>query len=253
MTPRRVLVLSGTSEARSLAATLADDPTLRVMSSLAGRVARPQLPAGRSRVGGFGGPEGLAQWLVTEHVDVLVDATHPFAATISAAAAVASRRTGVPLLALRRPEWAPVAGDRWHEVDSLAASAVALPGIGSRVFLTTGRQGLAEFAHLHELWFLVRTIDPPGPPTPRRMELLLARGPYTEESELALLLRHRVDVLVTKNSGGAATAAKLRAARSLGLPVVMVRRPPAPVGVATVDTVEAALRWLSGIGCAQPG
>ncbi len=253
MTRRRVLVLGGTAQARVLAAALAEDRTLTVTSSLAGRVSRPQLPPGRSRVGGFGGVEGLAQWLVTERVDLLVDATHPFAATISAAAAVAAHRTGVPLLTLRRPEWTPVAGDRWLDVDSLAAAAVVLPTLGSRVFLTTGRQGLAEFAHLHELWFLVRTIDPPGPPLPSSMHLLLDRGPYTEDSELALMRRHHVDVLVTKNSGGAATVAKLGAARCLGLPVVLVRRPPAPVGVSTVDTVEAVVRWLAGPDVAQPG
>ena len=241
MSPLRVLVLGGTSEARALAAALERDPAVDVTSSLAGRVASPALPAGRTRVGGFGGAQGLARWLQQEGVDQVVDATHPFAARISASAAAAARSTGVPLLVLRRPEWEPASGDRWHHVDSLAGAAQALPRLGARVFLTTGRQGLDAFAGLRDLWFLVRTIDPPAPPVPPAMQLVLDRGPYAEESERALMRRHRVDVLVTKNSGGGATAPKLDAARSLGLPVVMVRRPPTPVGVTVLDSVEAVL------------
>jgi precorrin-6A/cobalt-precorrin-6A reductase len=248
-----VLVLGGTSEARALAAALERDPAVDVTSSLAGRVARPALPEGRTRVGGFGGAPGLARWLVQEGVSLLVDATHPFAARISDSAATASRSTGVPLLVLRRPEWSPGAGDRWHHVDSLAAAAQALPSLGSRVFLTTGRQGLDAFAGLHDLWFLVRTIDPPAPPLPPAMQLLLDRGPYAEESERTLMRRHRVDVLVTKNSGGSATAPKLDAARSLRLPVVMVRRPPTPEGAPVLDSVEAVLDRVTRRTGAQPG
>jgi precorrin-6A/cobalt-precorrin-6A reductase len=253
MSPMRVLVLGGTSEARALAAALERDPAVDVTSSLAGRVARPALPEGRTRVGGFGGAPGLARWLVQEGVSLLVDATHPFAARISDSAATASRSTGVPLLVLRRPEWSPGAGDRWHHVDSLAAAAQALPSLGSRVFLTTGRQGLDAFAGLHDLWFLVRTIDPPAPPLPPAMQLLLDRGPYAEESERTLMRRHRVDVLVTKNSGGSATAPKLDAARSLGLPVVMVRRPPTPEGAPVLDSVEAVLDRVARRTGRQPG
>jgi precorrin-6A/cobalt-precorrin-6A reductase len=249
----RVLVLGGTSEARALAAALERDPAVDVTSSLAGRVARPALPEGRTRVGGFGGAPGLARWLVQEGVSLLVDATHPFAARISDSAATASRSTGVPLLVLRRPEWSPGAGDRWHHVDSLAAAAQALPSLGSRVFLTTGRQGLDAFAGLHDLWFLVRTIDPPAPPLPPAMQLLLDRGPYAEESERTLMRRHRVDVLVTKNSGGSATAPKLDAARSLRLPVVMVRRPPTPEGAPVLDSVEAVLDRVARRTGRQPG
>jgi precorrin-6A/cobalt-precorrin-6A reductase len=253
MSPMRVLVLGGTSEARALAAALERDPAVDVTSSLAGRVARPALPEGRTRVGGFGGAPGLARWLVQEGVSLLVDATHPFAARISDSAATASRSTGVPLLVLRRPEWSPGAGDRWHHVDSLAAAAQALPSLGSRVFLTTGRQGLDAFAGLHDLWFLVRTIDPPAPPLPPAMQLLLDRGPYAEESERTLMRRHRVDVLVTKNSGGSATAPKLDAARSLRLPVVMVRRPPTPEGAPVLDSVEAVLDRVARRTGRQPG
>ena len=253
MSPLRVLVLGGTSEARALAAALERDPAVDVTSSLAGRVARPALPEGRTRVGGFGGAPGLARWLVQEGVSLLVDATHPFAARISDSAAAASRSTGVPLLVLRRPQWSPGAGDRWHHVDSLAAAAQALPSLGSRVFLTTGRQGLDAFAGLHDLWFLVRTVDPPAPPLPPAMKLLLDRGPYAEESERTLMRRHRVDVLVTKNSGGSATAPKLDAARSLGLPVVMVRRPPTPEGATVLDSVEAVLDRVARRIGRQPG
>jgi precorrin-6A/cobalt-precorrin-6A reductase len=253
MSPMRVLVLGGTSEARALAAALERDPAVDVTSSLAGRVARPALPEGRTRVGGFGGAPGLARWLVQEGVSLLVDATHPFAARISDSAAAASRSTDVPLIVLRRPGWSPGAGDRWHHVDSLAAAAQALPSLGSRVFLTTGRQGLDASAGLHDLWFLVRTIDPPAPPLPPAMQLLLDRGPYAEESERTLMRRHRVDVLVTKNSGGSATAPKLDAARSLRLPVVMVRRPPTPEGAPVLDSVEAVLDRVARRTGRQPG
>jgi precorrin-6A/cobalt-precorrin-6A reductase len=249
----RVLVLGGTSEARALAAALERDPAVDVISSLAGRVARPALPEGRTRIGGFGGAQGLTRWLQQEGVDRIVDATHPFAARISTSAAAAARSTGVPLLVLRRPEWEPAPGDRWHHVDSLAGAAEALPRLGTRVFLTTGRQGLDAFAGLHDLWFLVRTIDPPAPPVPRAMRLVLDRGPYAEESERVLMRRHRVEVLVTKNSGGTATAPKLGAARSLGLPVVMVRRPPTPEGVPVLDSVEAVLDRVARCTGRQPG
>ena len=248
-----MLVLGGTSEARALAAALGRDPAVDLTSSLAGRVTSPALPEGRTRVGGFGGAPGLARWLQQQGVDQLVDATHPFAERISASAAAAARATGVPLLVLRRPEWEPAPGDQWHHVDSLAGAAEALPRLGARVFLTTGRQGLDAFAGLHDLWFLVRTIDPPAPPVPPAMQLLLDRGPYAAESERALMRAHRVDVLVTKNSGGGATAPKLDAARSLGLPVVMVRRPPTPEGVAVLDSVEAVLDRVARRTGRQPG
>jgi precorrin-6A/cobalt-precorrin-6A reductase len=253
MTRTRVLTLGGTSEARLLAAALERDSSVTVISSLAGRVAEPRLPPGRTRVGGFGGVDGLAGWLVDEQIDLLIDATHPFAATMSIAADSAARRVGVPLLRLSRPEWRAGPADRWHQVDSVREAAQLLPDLGSRVFLTTGRQGLAEFAHLDELWFLVRTIDPPAPPVPRAKELLLGRGPFSEHSERDLMLRYEIEVVVTKNSGGDATAAKLAAARSLGLPVVMVSRPRAPGGVTTVESVDAALEWVAGYQSGRPG
>ena len=243
--PRRVLILGGTTEARLLAAALAADPGLRVTSSLAGRVAEPRLPVGEVRIGGFGGPAGLADWLRAERVDALVDATHPFAEVMSRSAALAAAATGVPLLALRRPGWAPVDGDRWHPVGSLAEAAAALPALGRRVFLTTGRLGLAAFAHLDGLHFLARSVDAPGAPLPAHCEVLLDRGPFTLDDERAVLREHRIDVLVTKDSGGAATAPKLTAARELGLPVVIVRRPAPPAGIRVAEDVAEAARWVA--------
>ncbi|MFE2383728.1 cobalt-precorrin-6A reductase [Streptomyces misionensis] len=246
--PRHVLVLGGTAEARRLAAALVAHPAgIRVTTSLAGRTTRPDAVAGQTRTGGFGGADGLADWLRAHQVDALVDATHPFAETITAHAARAAVATGVPAVVLRRPGWRPVPGDRWYDVPSLAGAAEALPGLGDRVFLTTGRLGLAAFAHLADHHFLVRSVEPPDPPLPPDTEVLLARGPFTLAGERALLRAHRVDVLVTKDSGGEATAAKLAAARELGLPVVVVRRPPLPPGATAVADVPAVLQRL-GLG-----
>ncbi|MEU7021276.1 cobalt-precorrin-6A reductase [Streptomyces sp. NPDC046203] len=286
-----VLVLGGTTEARVLAGLLHEPgapdegephpavPGVRVTSSLAGRVAAPRLPAGEVRIGGFGGPAGLAAWIREHSVDAVIDATHPFAERISFNAAEAAATAHVPLLALRRPGWVPRAGDVWHEVDSLAGAArllgdlgasggpggsgssggpgghgrtdtPAAPGspslhapLGERVFLTTGRMGLAAFADCPQ-WFLVRSVDAPEGAMPARTEVLLDRGPFTLEGERELLARHRVDVLVTKDSGGAATAPKLTAAREAGIPVVVVRRPPVPPDTATAASPEEAAVWV---------
>lgn len=241
-----VLILGGTTEARRLAENLTTGtrPDLRVTSSLAGRVGAPRMPPGEVRVGGFGGAEGLARWLGEHAVDAVVDATHPFAGTMSSNAAWAAAATGVPLLALRRPGWVAVEGDDWHEAGSLEEAAGLLPSLGRRVFLTTGRMGLPAFASLEDLWFLVRSVDAPQAPPPPRTEVLLDRGPFTLQGERDLLRRHAIDVLVTKDSGGEATAPKLTAAREAGLPVVVIRRPPVPSGVPVVATPEAAAAWL---------
>lgn len=243
---RCVAILGGTREARELAAELAGRRATRVISTLAGRVQRPRLPAGEVRVGGFGGPQGLADWLAAEGVTAVVDATHPFAERISASAAKAARYTGIPLILLRRPGWTPGPGDDWHWADSLTEAATMLPGLGARVFLTTGRQGLAAFAR-SDRWFLIRCVDPPGLPLPARKELILARGPYTVDGERNLMTTHDIDLLVTKDSGGDQTAAKLTVARKLGVPVVVVRR-PAPPDVPVVATVDEALSWLGSAG-----
>lgn len=236
---RRVLILGGTAEARALAAELVERGA-DVVSSLAGRVSNPRLPVGKVREGGFGGPEGLAAWLTAERIDALVDATHPFAARMTASAAEAAASTGVPLLVLRRPGWLEGPGDVWQRVGSLQEAAEHL---GERVFLTTGRRSLPVFTSRQGHWFLARSVDPPEPPVPANVHVLLARGPYTVEGERALIREHRLDTLVTKDSGGRLTTAKLVAARELGAKVVMVNRPPLPDGVLPVDTVEAAARW----------
>ncbi|MFE5093355.1 cobalt-precorrin-6A reductase [Streptomyces sp. NPDC056638] len=248
--PGHILILGGTTEARQLAAELTGpggDATVRITTSLAGRVTRPRMPAGGVRIGGFGGAPGLADWLRTHSVDTVVDATHPFAGGISANAAAAAHATGTALFALRRPGWTAGPGDRWHPADDLAHAAAQLSALGRRIFLTTGRLGLAAFATApgaDTLHFLVRSVEPPEPPLPRDTDVLLDRGPYTVEGETVLLRDRAIDVLVTKDSGGPATAAKLTAARNLDLPVVVVRRPPPPEGVPVVHDVASALQLL---------
>jgi precorrin-6A/cobalt-precorrin-6A reductase len=241
---RRVLILGGTAEARALAAEL-DSRGMRIVSSLAGRVTNPRLPVGEVREGGFGGPDGLADWLTAEQVDALVDATHPFASRMTASAAQAAARTGVPLLVLRRPGWREEPGDAWRRVASLKEAAELLVA-PMRVFLTTGRRSLPVFTGRDGVWFLARSVDPPEPPIPASVRVVLDRGPYTVEGERALIREHRLDVLVTKDSGGPMTTAKLIAARELGLPVIMVNRPPLPPGVRLAETVADAARWAQG-------
>jgi precorrin-6A/cobalt-precorrin-6A reductase len=238
----QVLVLGGTGEARRLAAALVAEG-VDVLSSLAGRVAEPALPEGAVRIGGFGGVPGLAAWLTEHRPRAVVDATHPFAVQITGNAAAAAAATGTPLLRLQRPGWTPQPGDTWRHVDTLAEAAQAVAGYGC-VLVTTGRQGVGAFAGLPGR-VLVRSVDPPDHPLPAGTTLLLARGPFSVPDELDLMRTHGVDVVVTKDSGGALTEAKLTAARQLGLPVVLVRRPPLPAGVPTVATVEEALAWLS--------
>lgn len=240
---KHILILGGTTEGRQLAAALAAEPSVRVTSSLAGRVAEPRLPAGEVRVGGFGGAAGLAAWLREQQVHTLIDATHPFAQVISRNAAEAAAATHT-LLALRRPSWVPVPGDRWHSVDSLAAAAALLPSLGRRALLTTGRLGLSEFTQVTGVHLVARSVEPPEPPLPADLTVLLERGPFTLDGERAVFREHRIDLLVTKDSGGAATAPKLAVARELGLPVVLVRRPEAPAGVQVVTDVAEALGEL---------
>jgi precorrin-6A/cobalt-precorrin-6A reductase len=236
-----IAVLGGTAEARELASALHRDG-VAVTTCLAGRVSRPRLPPGAIRIGGFGGPDALAAWLRDHQVRAVVDATHPFAQRISASAAAACGAAGVPLLRLERPGWTDRPGDRWTWVGDLDGAARAIPQLGTRVFLTTGRQGLSHFAAVDNAWFLIRCVDPPDPPLPPRRELVLDRGPYSVSSELGLIDRHRLDLLVTKDSGGSLTEAKLEAARERGLPVIVVRRPEAPTAPA-VTTVGEAVAW----------
>jgi precorrin-6A/cobalt-precorrin-6A reductase len=248
--PARILILGGTGEARELAADLVAAGT-DVVSSLAGRVSRPRLPDGPVRVGGFGGADGLAAYLRAERITHLVDATHPFAATITASAASAATDAGVPRLVLRRPGWAP--DPSWFTVRDIdAAAAVVREWRGESVFLTTGRRDLAAFAVDDRHQFLVRTVEPPDGPVPPRMTLLLDRGPYTVDDEIALVREHRISLLATKDSGGPMTSAKITAARALGVQVVMVQRPPLPPGSMVVADVSQARRWL-GDGADEAG
>jgi len=241
----RILLLGGTGEARELAHAMAGERGLEIVSSLAGRVSDPVRPGGTVRVGGFGGVEGLRNWLTDNAIDLIVDATHPFAATMTAHAARASSELGVPMIRLNRPGWTAGPGDHWLRVPDLAAAARVSADSGDRILLTIGRQGVGAFAGYTRPWYLIRAIDPPDAALPPRHEILLARGPFTVESESALLAQQRIEVLVAKDSGGAATAAKLVAAREAGIPVVMVDRPPAPPGLIEVGSVGAAREWVT--------
>lgn len=237
----RLLLLGGTAEGRALAARL--HPHVDIVSSLAGRVPDPALPVGPVRIGGFGGVDGLRRWLVDEHIDAVVDATHPFAATITAHAAQVCGELNKPYLVLARPPWDP--GDAIVVAsDTQAAEAVEQQRF-QRIFLTTGRSGVKAFAG-SAAWFLIRVVTAPDDTVlPRRHQVVLSRGPYGYDDELALLREHDIDAVVTKNSGGDMTRAKLDAAAALGIPVVMVARPPLPAGVATVGTVAEAAAWVA--------
>lgn len=237
-----ILILGGTGEARQLAARLIAIGH-HVTTSLAGRTNAPILPEGQLRAGGFGGADGLADWLRANEVDHLVDATHPYAARISANAVAASATTSTPLLRLMRPQWRPLAGEQWVDVPDCAAAATALPN-GARVLLTTGHAGLEDFIARRDCSFLARMIEAPEIALPAHIELRLARPPYSLAGELELLRHHHSTHLISKNSGGKQAGAKLEATRQLGVKVIMIARPayaPAP----EVASVEAALSVLN--------
>ena len=236
-----ILILGGTAEARQLAATLVADG-LDVISSLAGRVNSPTLPPGGVRVGGFGGAGGLADYLRRQQVSAVVDATHPFAATIGANALQAANRTNTPLVRLERPGWRkhPRSGSWTWVADGPAARAAA--DVARRPFLTTGRQSLPDFHPWASREVLVRLVDPPRAPLPQRWILIMSRGPYSYAGERQILTDHGIDVLITKDSGGAHTEAKLDAAGDLGIPVVIIARPQRPQ-VPHLETVAEALAW----------
>ncbi|MBW4581362.1 MAG: cobalt-precorrin-6A reductase [Tildeniella nuda ZEHNDER 1965/U140] len=242
--PLRILILGGTGDAAALAMQLSTLSGITVITSLAGRTQHPSTLAGEVRVGGFGGSNGLVTYLQEQRIDVLIDATHPFAAKMSWNAATAAIALDMPHLMLMRPAWEKVAGDRWLEVESVEAAAKAVPAHLKRLFLTIGRQQLAPFATLTEYWFLMRSIDPPDPSVALpNGKLLLDRGPFTLENEIALLKQYQIDAIVSKNSGGDATYAKIVAARKLALPIFMVQRPAMPEGDRVAD-VSSAVEWL---------
>ncbi len=240
----RVLILGGTADANRLAAVLADDPHVDAVLSYAGRTRNPLPPAIAWRVGGFGGVAGLVDYLRAENINRVVDATHPFAAQISANAIAACDIAGVPLLALERAPWQRSPGDLWIEVDDVAAAADALGPEARRVFLGIGRQHLQAFAASRQHAYLVRLVDPPIDPLPlSNVEVVVARGPFGRAGDRALLENFHADIVVARNAGGNAASAKIEAARDLTLPVVMIRRPFIPARK-TVETVAEVLHWL---------
>jgi precorrin-6A/cobalt-precorrin-6A reductase len=241
---RHILILGGTSEARQLAGRLADQTDLRITLSLAGRTAHPAAQPVPVRVGGFGGIDGLAAYLVADRIDVLVDATHPYAATIAAHAAEAATRAKVPIVALRRKPWTAVAGDRWREVADAKGAVAALGAVPRRVLLAIGRKEVGIFASAPQHDYLIRSVDPVEPPLQvPHAAYIVARGPFTEDDDRALLRQHRTEFIVAKNSGGSATYGKIAAARALGIDVIMLRRPILP-DVPAVETVQDAVAWL---------
>lgn len=249
---RNLLLLGGTAEGLRLARELQGHARVRCISSLAGRTENPQHPPGEVRIGGFGGVDGLSEYLVTEKIELVLDATHPFADQMATQAHQACAALGIPRAKLVRPAWVAAPGDRWTMMPTVSAAAIFLRfHPAKRIFLTIGRQDLAPFLplgsedmpHGNGRWFLTRMVDPPGegvrlPPG----ELLLARGPFTPDDEKDLMQRHGIDLLVTKNSGG--SAGKIAAAAELHIPVLMIERPPLPPGE-ILDSVSAALSWIN--------
>jgi len=225
--PARILILGGTGEAAALAHRLArEQPDAIVVTSLAGRLSAPPDLPGIVRVGGFGGVEGLIDYLRDNHINRVIDATHPFAAAISAHAGLACAALEIPLERIARPMWRRHHGDRWHWARDTAMAARMASALGRRVFLTIGAQELAPFAARGGPFYLVRLIEAPESRLPfRHYALVLGRGPFALEEERTLLAAFEIDLVVSKASGGKATEAKIEAARALGIPVILVRRP----------------------------
>ena len=241
----RILILGGTGEAMKLAAALAARPDLPALLSFAGRTKAPLLPSIPSRIGGFGGVDGLAAYLTAMKTPLVIDATHPFAAQMSQNAAQACARLGVPRLTFTRRPWTPEPGDRWIEVADIEAAVDTLGEKPAHVFLTVGRLSLGAFKRAPQHSYVARSIDQPdASELPPRCRILLARPPFALAEERALMDAERFDFLCTKNSGGAATENKLLAARALGLRVIMVNRPLAPEGETLFDLGEV-LDWIS--------
>jgi precorrin-6A/cobalt-precorrin-6A reductase len=241
---KKILILGGTAEARALAERLAGRGDLDVTASLAGRTAAPARQAVPVRRGGFGGAAGLADYLQRERIDALIDATHPYASVISANAVAAARTARVPLIALQRLPWTPIAGDRWIEVDDVSAAVEALGPTPRRVLVTLGRNELAPLQSAPQHHYLIRSVDPVDPPLALpHAHYVTGRGPFAAAAERALMSEDRIDVVIAKNSGGAATYGKIEAARALGIAVIMLRRPALPDGPA-VHTIDEALAWL---------
>jgi precorrin-6A/cobalt-precorrin-6A reductase len=248
---RRILILGGTAEARQLATRLAPRADLAVTLSLAGRTAAPAPQPVPVRTGGFGGADGLADYLSASRIDALIDATHPYAATISENAARAATRAGVAFLALRRPPWPRVAGDRWIEVADVAGAVAALGEAPRRVFVTLGRNELAPFVRAPQHHYLIRSVDPVTPPLALpHVDYVTARGPFDAAAERTLMTKEHIALVVSKNSGGPSSYGKIAAARALGIDVVMLRRPALP-DAPGVETIDDVLAWLDHVSRAQ--
>ncbi len=244
---QKILLLAGTREARELARRLARWPGLEVTASLAGAVKRPKFLDVPTRIGGFGGAEGLRDYLLEHEIDVVVDATHPYAVQISANACLACAHAGVRLLRLERPEWRAQEGDRWLHCASAAAAARALP-FGARVFLSIGRKEISAFHGRDDLWRLMRMIDPLESEAPPRGKVVLALPSACVEEEAELLAQYDVDCVVSKNSGGESAYAKILAARRLGLPVYMIDRPQVAFSEAlSVNSSQYKINVISNI------
>ncbi len=246
----RVLVLGGTTEASKLAQLLSKAHGIDATMSFAGRTKAITAPPIPYRVGGFGGVDGLTEYLIAGHINLLVDATHPFAEQISRHAEIAAKRAKIPLVVLSRPPWLRMQEDNWIDAPSMRDAVLALGRAPQKVFLTVGRLQIEAFAKAPQHFYLIRTIEPPTDPlTLPHYEIIHDRGPFALEAEVRLLQDNSVDVLVTKNSGGSAAFAKILAARRLRIPVIMVARPSAAAGALhdPLEAMDAILRHQANL------
>jgi precorrin-6A/cobalt-precorrin-6A reductase len=242
--PCRILLLGGTSEATSVAQRLAGENGISAILSLAGRTANPVASPLPVRIGGFGGVDGLTEYLARESIDLVVDATHPFAARISNNAIAASSAAHVPLLAIERPPWTPAVGDDWNEYDSIDAAIAALPAAPQDVFSGLGRQAIAALRAAPQHRYVIRVVDASEPPASLpHATIVAARGPFRTEDDLELFRKHRISHVLAKNAGGSGAYSKIEAARMLGIKVHMIRR-PAIASRLTVASIEDALAWI---------
>lgn len=240
----RVLILGGTGDAVELAGRISKLDGVEVFTSLAGRTQNPKVEnLDNIRIGGFGGVTGLVKYFQDTNIEAVIDATHPFARQISNHGAIAANQVQIPYLMMVRPAWEKQPEDNWIEVESLEQAAQVLMEVGERVFLTVGRQEIGLFSHLEEIWFLMRMIDPPTDVKIPTGKIILERGPFSLERDRQLMIAYNIDHLISKNSGGNATYAKIIAARELNIPVIMIKRPPTPECMQVKD-IDAAVDWL---------
>jgi len=243
---KRILLLAGTAEARSIASELAQMSGIEAFASLAGATQRPERLDLPTRIGGFGGVAPMIDWVTAEKIDAILDATHPFAAQISQNARLVAQKCGLPYLQVMRPAWRPQTGDKWHEMPDMASAAQALLS-GQRVFLATGRTTLDAFKSRSDCWFLARVIDATQSEFPlQNGHFTRGRPPFSVADEVAVFREAGIDILITKNAGGANSKSKLIAARELGLPVLMIAR-PAIEPSRIVETVADAMTWVKGL------